>query len=181
MNRTIRLAVVGVGNCASSLIQGIEYYKDAADDAFIPGLMHASFGGYHVRDIEIVAAFDVNTNKVGCDVADAIYAAPNNTTVFAQVPRTGVTVQRGPRLDGVNKYTAELVPVDDDAQPVDVVAELKKAKADIVVNYLPVGSEMAAKWYAEQILEAGCAMVNCMPVFIAREHYWQKRFEDAGN
>ena len=180
MNRTIRLAVVGVGNCASSLIQGIEYYKDAADDAYIPGLMHASFGGYHVRDIEIVAAFDVNTNKVGCDVADAIYAAPNNTTVFAQVPRTGVTVQRGPRLDGVNKYTAELVPVDDDAQPVDVVAELKKAKADIVVNYLPVGSQEATEFYANAAIEAGCGFVNCIPVFIASNEAWAKKFADAG-
>jgi len=180
VNRTIRLAVVGVGNCASSLIQGIEYYKDAADDAYIPGLMHASFGGYHVRDIEIVAAFDVNTNKVGCDVADAIYAAPNNTTVFAQVPRTGVTVQRGPRLDGVNKYTAELVPVDDDAQPVDVVAELKKAKADIVVNYLPVGSQEATEFYANAAIEAGCGFVNCIPVFIASNEAWAKKFADAG-
>src|SRR5665647_1240756 len=125
VDRKIKLAVVGVGNCASSLIQGIEYYKDARDDESIPGLMHANFGGYHIRDIEIVAAFDVNADKVGKDVADAIYVAPNNTTVFARVPTTGVLVQKGPRLDGVNKYTAELVSVDDAQLPVDVVAALK--------------------------------------------------------
>jgi myo-inositol-1-phosphate synthase len=140
VDRKIKLAVIGVGNCASSLIQGIEYYKDAGDDESIPGLMHANFGGYHIRDIEIVAAFDVNADKVGKDVAEAIYAAPNNTTVFARVPTTGVLVAKGPRLDGVNKYTAELVPVDDAQVPVDVVAAFKAAGAEIVVNY--VGPEV---------------------------------------
>ncbi len=179
-NRTIKLAVVGLGNCASSLIQGIEYYKDAGDNEDIPGLMHANFGGYHLKDIEIVAAFDVNKNKVGKDVADAIYEAPNNTTVFAKVPKTGVKVLRGPRLDGVNKYTAELVPVNDSDNEVDVVAELKKAGAEIVVNYLPVGSDEATKFYAQAAIDAGCGFVNCIPVFIASDPVWAKKFEDAG-
>lgn len=180
MDRKIKLAIVGVGNCASSLIQGIEYYKDAADDAFIPGLMHANFGGYHVRDIEVVAAFDVNSDKVGKDVAEAIYTAPNNTTVFAQVPTTGVLVQRGPQLDGVNKYTAELVPVDEAHEPVDVVAALKASGADVVVNYLPVGSQEATEFYANAAIEAGCGFVNCIPVFIASNDAWAQKFADAG-
>lgn len=180
MDRKIKLAIVGVGNCASSLIQGIEYYKDAADDAFIPGLMHANFGGYHVRDIEVVAAFDVNSDKVGKDVAEAIYTAPNNTTVFAQVPTTGVLVQRGPQLDGVNKYTAELVPVDEADEPVDVVAALKASGADVVVNYLPVGSQEATEFYANAAIEAGCGFVNCIPVFIASNDAWAQKFADAG-
>ena len=179
-DRTIKLAVVGVGNCASSLIQGIEYYKDAADDAFIPGLMHANFGGYHVRDIEVVAAFDVHSGKVGRDVAEAIYAEPNNTTVFAQVPTTGVLVQRGPVLDGVNKYTADVVPVDASAEPVDVVAALKASGAEVVVNYLPVGSQEATEFYANAAIEAGCAFVNCIPVFIASNEEWAQKFADAG-
>ncbi len=181
MERKIKLAVVGVGNCASSLIQGIEYYKDARDDEFIPGLMHANFGGYHIRDIEIVAAFDVNADKVGKDVAEAIYTAPNNTTVFAQVPPTGVLVQKGPRLDGVNKYTAELVPVDDAQEAVDVVAVLKAAGAEILVNYLPVGSQKAIEFYAECCLEAGVRLLNCMPVFIVSDPAWGKRFADGGH
>ena len=179
-DRKIKLAVVGVGNCASSLIQGIEYYKDAADDAFIPGLMHANFGGYHVRDIEIVAAFDVNADKVGRDVAEAIYAEPNNTTVFAQVPATGVTVQRGPVLDGVNKYTADVVPVDEASEPVDVVAALKASGAEVVVNYLPVGSQEATEFYAQAAIDAGCGFVNCIPVFIASNEAWAQKFADAG-
>lgn len=178
--RTIKLAVVGLGNCASSLIQGIEYYKNAADDEYIPGLMHANFGGYHVKDIEIVAVFDVNSGKVGKDVSEAVWAAPNNTAKFSDVPYYGVKVLRGPRLDGVNKYTAELVPVNDDQKPVDVVAELKKAGAEVVVNYLPVGSEEATKFYAQAAIDAGCGFVNCIPVFIASTPEWAKKFEDAG-
>ena len=180
MDRKIKLAGVGVGNCASSLIQGIEYYKDARDDAFIPGLMHANFGGYRIRDIEIVAAFDVNADKVGSDVAEAIYTAPNNTTVFARVPATGVLVQKGPRLDGVNKYTAEVVPVDDAQEPVDVVAALRDSGAEIVVNYLPVGSTLATEFYANAAIEAGCGFVNCIPVFIASNDAWAQKFADAG-
>jgi myo-inositol-1-phosphate synthase len=175
----VRVAIIGVGNCANSLLQGVEYYKDAPDDEFVPGLMHVNLGGYHVRDIEFTAAFDVTTAKVGKDLADAIWAHPNDTIKFADVPKTGVKVSRGMTHDGIGKYLSEVVekapgPTD------DVVGILKETNTDVVVSYLPVGSEMATKWYAEQILEAGCAMVNCMPVFIAREGYWQKRFEDRG-
>lgn len=176
----IKIAIVGVGNCASSLIQGIEYYKDVKDDEFVPGVMHVNFGGYHIKDLEVVAAFDVNDNKVGKDVAEAIYAEPNNTTVFAKVPKTGVTVSRGPRLDGVNKYTAELVPVDEKEKEVDVVKVLKDTGAEVVVNYLPVGSEVATQFYAQAAIDAGCGFVNCIPVFIASDKKWAKKFEDAG-
>lgn len=178
--KKIRVAVVGVGNCASSLIQGIHYYKDAKDDAFVPGVMHVNFGGYHIRDVEIVAAFDVNSNKVGKDVAEAIYAEPNNTTVFAHVPKMGVKVLRSPRLDGVNKYTADLVPVDDKQKPVDVVKILKAAKVDAVINYLPVGSQEATEFYAQAAIDAGAGFVNCIPVFIASNPKWAKKFKDAG-
>jgi myo-inositol-1-phosphate synthase len=175
----VRVAIIGVGNCANSLLQGCEYYKDAADDKFVPGLMHTNLGGYHIRDIEFVAAFDVVKGKVGEDLADAMWAHPNDTIKFADVPKTGIKVSRGMTHDGIGKFLSEIVekapgPTD------DVVGILKETNADVVVNYLPVGSEMATKWYAEQILDAGCAMVNCMPVFIAREGYWQKRFEQAG-
>jgi myo-inositol-1-phosphate synthase len=175
----VRVAIIGVGNCANSLLQGCEYYKDAPDDQFVPGLMHVNLGGYHVRDIEFTAAFDVVKGKVGVDLADAIWAHPNDTIKFADVPKTGIKVGRGMTHDGIGKYLSEVVekaPGKTD----DIVGILKETKTDVVVNYLPVGSEMATKWYAEQILEAGCAMVNCMPVFIAREDYWQKRFEEKG-
>lgn len=178
--KKIRVAIVGVGNCASSLVQGIHYYRNAKDDAFVPGVMHVNFGGYHIKDIEVVAAFDVNSNKVGKDVAEAIYARPNNTTVFAQVPPLGVTVMRGPRLDGVNKYTAELVPVEDGQVAVDVVQVLKDAKVDAVINYLPVGSQQATEYYAQAAIDAGCGFVNCIPVFIASNPKWAKKFKDAG-
>jgi myo-inositol-1-phosphate synthase len=175
----VRVAIIGVGNCANSLLQGIEYYKDAPGDKFVPGLMHVDLGGYHVRDVEFTAAFDVTADKVGKDLADAIWAHPNNTIKFSDVPKTGITVGRGMTHDGIGKYLSEVVekaPGETD----DVVGILKETGTDVVVNYLPVGSEAATKWYAEQILEAGCAMVNCMPVFIAREAYWQRRFEQAG-
>jgi myo-inositol-1-phosphate synthase len=175
----VRVAIIGVGNCANSLLQGIEYYKDAPGDKFVPGLMHVDLGGYHVRDVEFTAAFDVTADKVGKDLADAIWAHPNNTIKFSDVPKTGITVARGMTHDGIGKYLSEVVekaPGETD----DVVGILKETGTDVVVNYLPVGSEAATKWYAEQILEAGCAMVNCMPVFIAREAYWQRRFEQAG-
>jgi myo-inositol-1-phosphate synthase len=175
----VRVAIIGVGNCANSLLQGVEYYKDAPNDQFVPGLMHVNLGGYHVRDVEFVAAFDVVEGKVGKDLSEAMWAHPNDTIKFADVNKTGITVSRGMTHDGLGKYLSEIVtkaegPTD------DVVGILKETGADVVVNYLPVGSEEAAKWYAEQILNAGCAMVNCMPVFLAREAYWQKRFVAAG-
>ncbi|TML69962.1 MAG: inositol-3-phosphate synthase [Actinobacteria bacterium] len=175
----VRVAIIGVGNCANSLLQGVEYYKDAPDDQFVPGLMHVNLGGYHIRDIEFTAAFDVTADKVGKDLSDAMWAKPNDTIKFADVPKTGITVSRGMTHDGLGKYISEVVtkaPGETD----DVVRILRDTQTDVVVNYLPVGSDAATKWYAEQILEAGCAMVNCMPVFIAREPYWQRRFEDKG-
>jgi myo-inositol-1-phosphate synthase len=175
----VRVAIIGVGNCANSLLQGVQYYQDASKDQFVPGLMHVDLGGYHIRDIEFVAAFDVVAGKVGKDLSEAIWAHPNDTIKFADVRKTGITVSRGMTHDGIGKYLSQVVtkaegPTD------DVVGILKQTGADVVVNYLPVGSEEATKWYTEQILNAGCAMVNCMPVFIAREAYWQKRFVDAG-
>src|SRR5437660_11188159 len=175
----VRVALVGVGNCANSLLQGVEYYKEAPDDQFVPGLMHVNLGGYHVRDIDFTAAFDVTTDKVGKDLADAIWAKPNDTIKFAEVAKTGVKVSRGMTHDGLGKYISQVVtkaPGETD----DVVGILRDTKTDVVVNYLPVGSEAATKWYTEQVLEAGCAMVNCMPVFIARESYWQRRFAEKG-
>jgi myo-inositol-1-phosphate synthase len=175
----VRVAIIGVGNCANSLLQGVEYYKDAASGDTVPGLMHVDLGGYHISDIEFVAAFDVVKGKVGVDLADAIWAKPNDTIKFADVPKTGVKVSRGMTHDGIGKYLAQVVEKAP-GQTDDVVGILKETGADVVVNYLPVGSEAATKWYTEQILEAGVAMVNCMPVFIAREAYWQRRFEQAG-
>jgi myo-inositol-1-phosphate synthase len=176
---SVRVALVGVGNCANSLLQGVEYYKDAPDDQFVPGLMHVNLGGYHVRDIEFTAAFDVTSDKVGKDLADAIWAHPNDTIKFADVPQTGIKVSRGMTHDGLGKYVSQVVSKAP-GETSDVVGILRDTKTDVVVSYLPVGSEMATKWYAEQVLEAGCAMVNCMPVFIARENYWQRRFEEKG-
>jgi myo-inositol-1-phosphate synthase len=178
-NDKVRVAIIGVGNCANSLLQGVEYYKDADAGQFVPGLMHVDLGGYHVRDVEFTAAFDVTTEKVGKDLADAIWARPNDTYRFADVPKTGVKVSRGMTHDGLGKYLSEVVekvPGETD----DVVGILKETGTDVVVSYLPVGSEEATKWYTEQILGAGCAMVNCVPVFISREPYWQRRFEQAG-
>jgi myo-inositol-1-phosphate synthase len=175
----VRVAIIGVGNCANSLLQGVEYYKDADPDAFVPGLMHVDLGGYHVRDVEFTAAFDVTKDKVGKDLADAIWAHPNDTYRFADVPKTGVTVSRGMTHDGLGKYLSEVVekaPGDTD----DVVEILRETNTDVVVNYLPVGSEEATKWYTEQILKAGCAMVNCIPVFIAKGGYFGKQFEQHG-
>ncbi len=177
---TIKVAVVGVGNCASSLIQGIYYYRNAKDTGYIPGLMHVRFGGYHIRDIKIVAAFDVNDNKVGKDVAQAIYEAPNNTAVFATVPKLGVRVVRGPLLDGVNKYTAPLIPVNASKKPVDVEKVLRQSGADMVINYLPVGSQLATEYYANAAIKAGCGFVNCIPVFIASDKKWAQKFKAAG-
>src|ERR687891_139549 len=176
---TVRVALIGVGNCANSLLQGVEYYKDAPDDQFVPGLMHVNLGGYHIRDIEFTAAFDVTKDKVGKDLSEAIWAHPNDTIKFADVPQTGVKVSRGMTHDGLGKYLSQVVEKAH-GKTDDVVGILRETKTDVVVNYLPVGSEAATKWYAEQVLEAGCAMVNCMPVFIAREDYWNKRFQEAG-
>jgi len=178
--RKIKIAIVGVGNCASSLVQGIHYYRNAKDTEFVPGVMHVNFGGYHIRDIEVVAAFDVNANKVGADVGEAIYAEPNNTAVFAKVPKLGVKVSRGPLLDGVNKYTAAVVPVNARQAAVDVVKVLKDSGAEAVINYLPVGSQQATEFYAQAAIDAGCGFVNCIPVFIASDPKWAKKFADAG-
>jgi myo-inositol-1-phosphate synthase len=175
----VRVAVIGVGNCANSLVQGVQYYNDAPPEEFVPGLMHVDLGGYHVRDIEFTAAFDVTTDKVGKDLADAIWARPNDTYKFADVPKTGIKVSRGMTHDGIGKYVGEIVqkaPGDTD----DVVRILRESGTDVVVNFLPVGSEEATKWYAEQVLNAECAMVNCMPVFIAKGGYFQKQFEERG-
>jgi myo-inositol-1-phosphate synthase len=177
--RPVRVAIVGLGNCASALIQGLHKYHDATADTFVPGLMHVDLGGYHVRDIEIVAAFDVDSRKVGRDVAEAIFSEPNNTLRFAEVPPLGVTVQRGPTLDGLGTYLSEVIGEAPEA-PVDVAAALRDSQADVLVNYLPVGSEHATRWYMEQALAAGCGVVNCIPVFIARESNWRRRFEEHG-
>jgi myo-inositol-1-phosphate synthase len=175
----VRVAIIGVGNCANSLLQGVEYYKDADPDGFVPGLMHVDLGGYHVRDVEFTAAFDVTAEKVGKDLADAIWAHPNDTIKFAKVSKTGVTVSRGMTHDGIGRYLSEVVekaPGD----TADVVSILRDTNTDVVVNYLPVGSEEATKWYTEQILNAGCAMVNCMPVFIAKGGYFARQFVERG-
>ena len=175
----VRVAIIGVGNCSNSFMQGLTYYNEAKRDEFVPGLMHVDLGGYHISDVEVVAAFDVVKGKVGVDLADAIWAHPNDTIKFADVAKTAVTVNRGMTLDGIGKYLSEIVEKDDGPTD-DIVGILKDRQVDVVVNYLPVGSEDATKWYAEQIMAAGCAMVNCMPVFIAREAYWQRRFEEKG-
>jgi myo-inositol-1-phosphate synthase len=176
-NKKVRVAIIGVGNCASSLVQGVEFYRNAEPDAFVPGLMHVNLGGYHVRDVEFSAAFDVVESKVGLDLSQAIFADPNNTIKFADVPHLGVPVSRGMTHDGVGKYLSTRVKKSRSATS-DIVKILRDTGTDVVVNYLPVGSEMATKWYVEQVLEAGCAFVNCIPVFIASQPYWQKRFAD---
>jgi len=175
----VRVAIVGVGNCASSLVQGLEYYKDAADDARVPGLMHVRFGDYHVSDVEVVAAFDVDAKKVGIDLSDAIFASENNTIKFADVPPTGLTVQRGHTFDGLGDYYRETI-TESDEHPVDVVAALREAEADVLVCYLPVGSEVAAKFYAQCAIDAKVAFVNALPVFIASNPEWAAKFTEAG-
>jgi myo-inositol-1-phosphate synthase len=175
----VRVAIIGVGNCASSFVQGLHYYRNAKEADRVPGLMHVNLGGYHIRDVEISAAIDIDRNKVGKDVSEAIVTWPNNTLVFAKVPRTGITVQRGMTHDGLGKYLSKIIHKAP-GSTVDIVKLLRDTKTDVVVNYLPVGSEEATKWYVEQVLEAGCAFVNCIPVFIAREKYWQQRFEKRG-
>jgi myo-inositol-1-phosphate synthase len=176
---SVRVAIVGVGNCASSLVQGVEYYKDADPSGAVPGLMHVTFGEYHVRDVEFVAAFDVDAKKVGFDLSDAINNSENNTIRICDVPPTGVTVQRGPTMDGLGKYYLETID-QADSEPVDVVQVLKESRADVLVSYLPVGSEQADKFYAQCAIDAGVAFVNALPVFIASDPVWAKKFEDAG-
>ena len=178
-NTEVRVAIVGVGNCASSLVQGVQYYQDADENATVPGLMHVKLGQYHVRDVKFVAAFDVDAKKVGFDLSEAIFASENNTIKIADVPPTNVTVQRGPTLDGIGKYYAETIEVSD-SDAVDVVKVLKDNNVDVMVSYLPVGSEEADKFYAQCAIDAGVAFVNALPVFIASDPVWAKKFEDAG-
>ena len=178
-NTEVRVAIVGVGNCASSLVQGVQYYKDADENVTVPGLMHVKLGQYHVRDVKFVAAFDVDAKKVGFDLSEAIFASENNTIKIADVPPANVTVQRGPTLDGIGKYYAETIEISD-TEAVDVVKALKDARVDVMVSYLPVGSEEADKFYAQCAIDAGVAFVNALPVFIASDPVWAKKFEDAG-
>jgi myo-inositol-1-phosphate synthase len=173
----INVAIIGAGNCASSFVQGIHFYRNADENTAIPGLMHPNLGGYHVADVEFVAAFDIDQNKVGKDLSEAVFSPPNNTFKFAEIPRTGVTVSRGMTHDGIGKYLSAVVQKAP-GPTADIVQILRDTETHVVVNYLPVGSEEATKWYVEQVLQAGCAFVNCIPVFIAREEYWRRRFED---
>ena len=175
----VRIAIVGVGNCSSSLVQGLEYYKDANPEDRVPGLMHVDLGGYHVRDVKVVAAFDVDAKKVGTDVAEAIFSEPNNTIRFADVSATGVTVDRGRTLDGLGTYYRDVI-TESDAPEANVVQVLKDTRADVLVCYLPVGSEQAAKYYAQCAIDAGVGFVNCLPVFISSTPEWAKKFADAG-
>jgi myo-inositol-1-phosphate synthase len=175
----VNVAIIGVGNCASSLVQGVYYYRKAKKNEFVPGLMHVNLGGYHISDINFVAAFDIDKNKVGKDLSEAIYTLPNNTYKFCDVPMTGVKVNRGMTHDGLGLYLSKIIQKAP-GPTADIVKILKETHTDVVLNYLPVGSEEATKWYVEQILQAGCGLVNCIPVFIAREKYWQTRFEQAG-
>ncbi|HZR40847.1 MAG TPA: inositol-3-phosphate synthase [Ktedonobacteraceae bacterium] len=176
-NKKVRVAVIGVGNCASSLVQGVQYYRDAKPDDFVPGLMHVNLGGYHVRDIEFSAAFDIDASKVGKDISEAIFSGQNNTYRFADVPKQNAMVYRGMTHDGLGKYLSNVI-TKAPGQTNDIVKILKDTGTDVVVNYLPVGSETATKWYVEQILQARVGFVNCIPVFIAREQYWQDRFKE---
>jgi len=175
----INVAIIGVGNCASSFVQGVQYYKKAKEDEFVPGLMHVNLGGYHIKDINFVAAIDIDRNKVGKDLAEAIFTAPNNTYKFCDVPTTGVKVVRGMTHDGLGKYLGKIIEKAP-GPTANIVSILKEVKADVAINYLPVGSEEATKWYVEQLLNAGVGLVNCIPVFIAREPYWHNRFHEAG-
>jgi len=179
MGKKVRVAIIGVGNCASSLVQGVEFYKDAPEDELIPGLMHVNLGGYHVRDIEFVAAVDVNKTKVGKDLAEAIYAEPNNTFRFCDVPPLGVKVRRGPVMDGIGKYLSEVIEISEEPE-VDLVELFQQTETDVVINYLPVGSEKAVRYYAEKALEAGVGFINCIPVFIAKDKKWSARFSERG-
>lgn len=173
----VKVAIIGVGNCASALVQGVYFYRQAQEDDFVPGLMHVTLGGYHISDIEFAAVFDIDSNKVGKDLSEAIFTPPNNTYKFAEVPHMDIPVSRGMTHDGLGKYLKQVI-TKAPGPTANIVQTLKETETDVVVNFLPVGSEMATKWYVEQILEAGCGLVNCIPVFIARERYWQERFEE---
>jgi myo-inositol-1-phosphate synthase len=175
----INVAIIGVGNCASALVQGVHYYRKVKEGESVPGLMHINLGGYHINHINFVAAFDIDKNKVGKDLSEAIYTKPNNTFKFCEVPSTGVKVARGMTHDGLGKYLSQIITKSSGATA-DIVGILKETKTNVVVNFLPVGSEEATKWYIEQVLAAGCGLVNCIPVFIAREPYWYKRFAEVG-
>ena len=175
----INVAIIGVGNCASSLVQGVYYYGKAKENEFVPGLMHVNLGGYHIGDINFVAAFDIDKNKVGKDLAKAIFTPPNNTFKFCEVPTTGVKIQRGMTHDGLGVYLSRIIEKAP-GSTADIVSILKETQTDVAINFLPVGSEEATKWYIEQVLAAGCSFINCIPVFIAREKYWQQRFEQRG-
>jgi myo-inositol-1-phosphate synthase len=177
-DKKVRVALIGVGNCASALVQGVQFYKDAAEDAKVPGLMHVNLGGYHIRDIEFTFGIDINVTKVEEDLSDAIFAAPNNTIKFCEVPELHVPVVRGMTHDGLGKYLSQVI-VKAPGPTADIASLLKETKTDVVVNFLPVGSEEATKWYVEQVLQAGCAFVNGIPVFIASQDYWAKRFREA--
>jgi myo-inositol-1-phosphate synthase len=176
---SVRVALIGVGNCASALVQGVQFYRTTVEDGFVPGLMHPRLGEYHIGDIEFSAAFDIDERKVGRDLSEAIGEAPNNTVRFAQVPPLGVPVHRGMTHDGLGTYLSQMIRKAP-GSTADIVGILRETGTHVVVNFLPVGSEMATKWYVEQILDAGCAFVNCIPVFIAREAYWRRRFEERG-
>ncbi|MPR11469.1 inositol-3-phosphate synthase [Microvirga tunisiensis] len=178
-SRKVRVGIVGIGNCASSFVQGLSYYRDAKGDEPVPGLMNVEIGGYHISDVEVSAAFDVNASKVGRDVSEAIFAEPNNTQRFAAVPQSGIIVHRGKTLDGIGKYLREEI-AESEEDEADVTEILRQSKTDVLVSYLPVGSQKATEWYAERALEAGCAFVNCIPVFIASNPEWRKRFEERG-
>ena len=175
----INVAIIGVGNCASSLVQGVHHYQRAKEKELVPGLMHVNLGGYHISDINFVAAFDIDKNKVGKDLAEAIFTPPNNTFKFTEVPTTGIKVERGMTHDGLGKYLSQKIQKAP-GPTADIVSILKETQTHVVLNYLPVGSEEATKWYVEQVMTAGCGFINCIPVFIAREKYWQKRFEEKG-
>ena len=177
MTEKINVAIIGVGNCASSLVQGVEYYKNAEEGDVIPGLMHPVLAGYHIRDINFTAAFDVDADKVGKDLSEAIFSGQNNTFKFSDVPSSGVKVERGMTHDGIGKYLSQVI-TKAPGETSDIVKILKETNTHVVINYLPVGSEEATKWYVEQVLQAGCAFINCIPVFIAKEPYWAKRFEE---
>ncbi len=175
----INIAIIGAGNCASSLVQGLYYYNKAKDDEFVPGLMHPRLGGYHISDIQVVAAFDIDQNKVGKDLSEALFTAPNNTIKFCDIPHLGVKVQRGMTYDGLGKYLSQIITkAPGPTAPITKI--LKETETQVVINYLPVGSEHATKWYVEQVLDAGCGFINCIPVFIGREAYWQERFREKG-